>query len=153
MISTIIVDDEPLARERLRTLVGAAGGLEVVAECGDGLAAVRAIEHHRPGLIFLDIQMPEMDGFEVLQALDSPPPATIFVTAYDRYAVRAYDADNRAAIDRLTWSVSEVMFGPNLISDGSAAARRSRSSSGGSSRCPRASSARSSRRASASTIR
>lgn len=107
MISTMIVDDEPLARERLRTLVGAEDGLEVVAECGDGLSAVQSIEQHRPGLLFLDIQMPEMDGFEVLQALDGPPPPTIFVTAYDRYALRAFDV---AAVDYLLKPINAERF-------------------------------------------
>jgi len=92
----IIVDDEPLARERIRTLAAADGDVDVVAECGDGMSALRAIEQHRPDLLFLDIQMPEMDGFEVLQALDHAPPAVLFITAYDQYAVRAFDV---AAVD------------------------------------------------------
>jgi two-component system LytT family response regulator len=93
MIRAMIVDDEPLARERIRTLLEAEDGIEVVAECGDGLSAVSAIEHERPDLLFLDIQMPEMDGFHVLEsAIGSPAsPAVIFVTAYDKYALRAFD--------------------------------------------------------------
>ena len=107
MISTVIVDDEPLARERLRTLVGQESGLEVVAECGDGLSAVRAIDEHRPDLLFLDIQMPEMDGFEVLQAIGDAAPATIFVTAYDEYAVRAFEV---AAVDYLLKPINPDRF-------------------------------------------
>jgi two-component system LytT family response regulator len=91
-IRAAIVDDEPLARERLRTLLRAEGDVSVVAECAEGRAAVRAIETHRPDVVFLDVQMPEMDGFAVLQAL-SPRrvPNVVFVTAYDKYALQAFD--------------------------------------------------------------
>jgi two-component system LytT family response regulator len=108
MIRTMIVDDEPLARERLRTLAAAEPGLDVVAECGDGLSALRAIEQSRPDLLFLDIQMPEMDGFEVLQSLETPPPATVFVTAYDEYALRAFEV---AAVDYLLKPINPDRFG------------------------------------------
>ena len=91
-LRTVVVDDEPLARERIRTLLAAEGSVDVVAECGDGAAAVDAVTRVRPDLLFLDIQMPEMDGFEVLQALDPDRlPAIVFVTAYDEYALRAFD--------------------------------------------------------------
>jgi two-component system LytT family response regulator len=87
-----IVDDEPLARERIRTLLAAEDAVDIVAECGDGEAAVKAVAGERPDLLFLDIQMPEMDGFEVLQALDPRRlPAVVFVTAYDEYALRAFE--------------------------------------------------------------
>jgi len=92
-IRTLIVDDEPLAREWVRGALAEEPGIEVVAECGDGFKAVEAIQDLKPELVFLDIQMPGMDGFGVLEML--PPedlPAVIFVTAFDQYALRAFDA-------------------------------------------------------------
>jgi two-component system LytT family response regulator len=92
MIRTLIVDDEPLARERLRTLLQQESDIEIVGECADGRQAVGAIGTDAPDLVFLDIQMPVLDGFGVLQSLDDRPlPAIIFVTAYDQYALRAFD--------------------------------------------------------------
>jgi two-component system LytT family response regulator len=91
-IRAAIVDDEPLARERLRTLLLEEAEVEVVAECAEGSAAVKAIETHRPDVVFLDVQMPEMDGFAVLQALaPGRVPSVVFVTAYDKYALQAFD--------------------------------------------------------------
>jgi len=91
-IRTLLVDDEPLARDRLRSLLGAEPDFEIVGECGDGHEAVQAIEHHQPDLVFLDIQMPELDGFGVLAALKTPRmPEVIFVTAYNQHAVRAFE--------------------------------------------------------------
>lgn len=91
-LRVIIVDDEPLARERLRTLLADEHGVDVVAECGDGPAATSAIAALRPDLVFLDIQMPEMDGFEVLAAMPREAlPRVIFVTAYDEHALRAFE--------------------------------------------------------------
>ena len=88
----VIVDDEPPARARLRRLLKAHDDVEIVAECGDGATAVQAIEAASPDLVLLDVQMPELDGFEVLRALDVPKmPAVIFVTAFDQYAVRAFE--------------------------------------------------------------
>jgi len=88
----LIVDDEPLARERILDLLAGDAEVEVVGECGDGLAAVAAIEHHKPDLLFLDVQMPELDGFGVLEAIDeAKAPVIIFVTAYDQYALRAFE--------------------------------------------------------------
>src|ERR1700731_252829 len=86
-----IVDDEELARQLIREYLWETGGVEVVAECGDGFDAVKAISELKPDLVFLDVQMPKLDGFEVLELIDSPP-AVIFVTAYDTYAMRAFDA-------------------------------------------------------------
>ena len=87
-----IVDDEPPARARLRRLLKGQPDIEVVAECGDGAAAVHAIESLQPDLVFLDVQMPELDGFEVLAALElTRLPAVIFVTAFDKYALRAFE--------------------------------------------------------------
>lgn len=92
ILRVVIVDDEPPARARLRRLLKAHDAVEIAAECGDGAAAVQAIESARPDLVLLDVQMPELDGFEVLRALDMPRlPAVIFVTAFDSYAVRAFE--------------------------------------------------------------
>ena len=91
MIRAIIVDDEPLAREGLRDFLAAEPDVDIVSECGDGKAAARAIREHKPDLVFLDVQMPEMDGFELLGNLEPEEiPNVIFVTAYDRYALEAF---------------------------------------------------------------
>lgn len=87
----LIVDDEPLARERLRNLLGREDGVAIVAECGSGAEAIEAIREHRPDLVFLDIQMPGVDGFGVLEALGRDMPPVVFVTAFDAYAVRAFE--------------------------------------------------------------
>jgi two-component system LytT family response regulator len=92
-IRAVIVDDEPLARRRIRSLLGEAGDVEVVAECANGREAIQAIEGSPPDLLFLDIQMPELDGFDVLQAIGvGRVPVVIFVTAYDQFALRAFEA-------------------------------------------------------------
>jgi len=90
-LKAVIVDDEELARQLLREYLWEAGGVEVVAECANGFDAVKAIGELKPDLVFLDVQMPKLDGFEVLELID-PPPAVIFVTAYDQFAMRAFDA-------------------------------------------------------------
>jgi two-component system LytT family response regulator len=88
----LIVDDESVARRRVRRLLAAERDVTVIGECGDGDSAVAAIAADRPDLVFLDVQMPEKDGFEVLQAIPAAElPAILFVTAYDRYALRAFD--------------------------------------------------------------
>jgi two-component system, LytTR family, response regulator len=99
-LRTIIVDDEALARERIRTLLAGWDDVELVAECASGHDAVAAVRKFRPKLLFLDIQMPELDGFGVLQALPPPyrPEAIVFITAHDRFAVHAFDVN---AIDYL----------------------------------------------------
>ncbi|MGH9766915.1 MAG: LytR/AlgR family response regulator transcription factor [Blastocatellia bacterium] len=89
-IRALIVDDEPLARERIADLLADDAEVEIIGECGDGLAAVAAIENHKPDLIFLDVQMPELDGFGVLEAIEEAP-VIVFVTAYDQYALRAFE--------------------------------------------------------------
>ena len=91
-IRTLVIDDEPLARERMRTLVGAEPDFDVVGEAGDGMEAVDAIREHSPDLVFLDIHMPKLDGFGVIDAVgaDAMPPV-VFVTAYDQHALRAFD--------------------------------------------------------------
>ncbi len=91
-IRTCIVDDEPLARDRIRALLSLEPDIEVVAECADGGEAIRVIRDQRPDLVFLDVQMPVVDGFGVLRSLDGDtPPAVVFVTAYDQYALQAFD--------------------------------------------------------------
>ncbi|MFQ5637374.1 MAG: LytR/AlgR family response regulator transcription factor [bacterium] len=92
MIRTLIVDDEPLARERIRKLLENEPDFEVIGECTHGKEAVSAIRRDPPDLLFLDVQMPELDGFRVLERLRLPHmPAVIFVTAYDRYALKAFE--------------------------------------------------------------
>lgn len=91
-ISVLLVDDEPLAREMIREMLKDDSDVEIVCECVNGREAIDAIQEHNPDLIFLDIQMPEIGGFEVLEALKSVSvPHVIFVTAYDQYAVRAFE--------------------------------------------------------------
>jgi len=91
-LRAVIVDDEPLARERLRTLLGERPGYALVAECPDGEAAVAVLARERPDVVFLDVEMPGLDGFGVLEALgDEAPLHVVFVTAFDRYAVRAFE--------------------------------------------------------------
>jgi two-component system, LytTR family, response regulator len=88
----LIVDDESVARRRIRRLLASERDVTVIGECEDGESAVATIAAERPHLVFLDVQMPERDGFEVLQAIPTPElPAILFVTAYDRYALRAFD--------------------------------------------------------------
>jgi two-component system LytT family response regulator len=92
-VRALIVDDEPLAREWVRVAIQDDPDIEIAAECGDGFKAVEAIDELRPDLVFLDVQMPGLDGFGVLGMV--PPeelPAIIFVTAFDQYALRAFDA-------------------------------------------------------------
>ena len=91
-IRALLVDDEPLAREMIREMLKDDSDIEIVCECVNGREAIDAIQEHNPDLIFLDIQMPEIGGFEVLEALKSVNvPHVIFVTAYDQYAVRAFE--------------------------------------------------------------
>jgi len=105
-IRVLLSDDEVLARGRLRSLLEAEPGLEIVAECGDGRSAIAAIAREQPDLVFLDVQMPEIDGFGVVEALQKSGnlPLTIFVTAYDRYAMRAFEVH---AVDYLLKPVNQ----------------------------------------------
>src|SRR5262249_8589419 len=91
-IRAIIADDEPLARRKLRILLAAETGVQVVAECTDGEQTIQALKKHKPDLLLLDIQMPTADGFAVLASIpDEQMPIVIFTTAYDQYAVRAFE--------------------------------------------------------------
>lgn len=93
-LRTVVVDDEPLAREGLISLLGEIPGIAVIAECSNGYEACDTIIAHRPDIVFLDIAMPELDGFATLERLEPEdiPPAVVFVTAYDAHAVRAFSA-------------------------------------------------------------
>jgi len=91
-IRALVVDDEPLAREMICEMLATDAEVEVVGECANGREAIEAIKASTPDLVFLDVQMPEMGGFEVLESLDpNTTPYVIFVTAYDQYAVRAFE--------------------------------------------------------------
>ncbi len=99
MIRVVIAEDEPLARRGLRGLLERSGLVEVIAECADGPATVKAIRSLQPDLVFLDIQMPDLDGFGVLRQLSGKNrPLVVFVTAYDQYAVDAFEV---SAVDYL----------------------------------------------------
>src|SRR5215470_4033220 len=98
VVRALIVDDEPLARKRLRRLLASDSEVEVIGEAADGEAAISAIRELHPDLVFLDVQMPGIDGFEMLQRLGSNLPLIVFVTAHDRYALRAFEV---SAIDYL----------------------------------------------------
>jgi two-component system LytT family response regulator len=92
MTRTLIIDDEALARQRVRKLLETRSDVEIMQECRNGKEAIQAITEHQPDLIFLDIQMKDMTGFDVLQSLpENSWPLTIFVTAYDKYAIQAFD--------------------------------------------------------------
>lgn len=107
-IRTVIVDDEPLARRGIRAQLNEENDIEIVSECRNGLEAVAAIEEHAPDLVFLDVQMPELDGFGVLEAIGvDRMPVVIFVTAYDQYALRAFDVH---ALDYLLKPVDAERF-------------------------------------------
>jgi two-component system LytT family response regulator len=91
-LSVLVVDDEPLARERLRALLADEAEVRIVGECASGRTAVKAIQDKRPDLVFLDVQMPGLDGFGVVEQLgDDKLPAIVFVTAFDQYALKAFE--------------------------------------------------------------
>lgn len=107
-IKTIVVDDEPPARRNLRALLKGLPDIELVKECGNGRDAVNCIRAIEPDLVFLDVQMPEMSGFEVLEQLTGQPlPVIIFVTAYDQYALKAFDV---SALDYLLKPFHDARF-------------------------------------------
>jgi two-component system LytT family response regulator len=112
MIRALIVDDEPLARRFIRRMLEREDGVEIVGEYGDGRAAVAAVGELSPDLLFLDVQMPEMDGFSVLEQLDAARrPLVIFTTAYEQYAIRAFEAH---ALDYLLKPFDEARFTRSL---------------------------------------
>ena len=107
-IRALVVDDEPVARDRVVRLLQQQADIELVGQCSNGLETVTAIEQLSPDLVFLDVQMPEMDGFEVVRALEAGHvPAVVFVTAYDEYAVRAFEVH---ALDYLLKPFSSMRF-------------------------------------------
>jgi two-component system LytT family response regulator len=111
-INVLIVDDEPLARERIRALLERDPDVVVAGECSDGEEAVAAIRSLAPDLVFLDVQMPEKDGFDVVREVGaSAMPTVVFVTAYDQYAVRAFDV---CALDYLLKPFDEDRFAQAL---------------------------------------
>ncbi len=107
-VRAIIADDEPLARERVRSLLAEEPDVEVVAECSNGAQTLKATQEHRPDLLFLDVQMPRLNGFEVLEALDPEQiPVVIFTTAHDDHAIRAFEVN---ALDYLLKPFTEARF-------------------------------------------
>jgi two-component system, LytTR family, response regulator len=114
-VRVLLVDDEPPARRRLRALLGAEADVEVVGECATAAEAIAAVGRHRPDLLFLDVRMPEGDGFQVAEAVGDGGPLIVFVTAFGDHAVRAFDV---RAVDYLT-----KPFTPQRLSE---AVRRSR---------------------------
>ena len=105
-ISAIIIDDEPLARDIVKRYASTIEGLNIVAECSDGFEALRQIQTLQPDLLFLDIQMPKLDGFELLEVLEYNP-AIIFATAFDQFAIKAFEMN---AIDYLLKPFSKDRF-------------------------------------------
>lgn len=111
-IRTAIADDEPLARERIASMLEARDNYQIVAQCKDGAEAVAAIRKERLDLVFLDVRMPELDGFQVLDALGGgPAPAIIFVTAFEDYALRAFEV---SALDYLLKPFDRARFEKTL---------------------------------------
>jgi len=106
MIRTIIIDDEPLAREIIKEYLQSYSNITVVEECNDGFEGVKAIMQHHPDLIFLDIQMPKINGFEMLELVEQPP-AVIFTTAFDEFAIKAFENN---AVDYLLKPFSQERF-------------------------------------------
>src|SRR5580704_3604018 len=106
MIKAVLIDDEPLARSIVKEYLQSYKNIDVVQECGDGFEGVKAITQHQPELVFLDVQMPKINGFEMLELLEKPP-AVIFTTAFDDYAMKAFEAN---AIDYLLKPFSKDRF-------------------------------------------
>ncbi|HQP02612.1 MAG TPA: response regulator, partial [Bacteroidia bacterium] len=106
MIKAIVIDDEPLARSLVLEFLKAFPNIEVVQECNDGFEGLKAIQQFQPQLIFLDIQMPKINGFEMLELIENPP-GVIFTTAFDNYAIKAFEAH---AIDYLLKPFSQERF-------------------------------------------
>ena len=106
MIRVVLIDDEPLARSLVREYLQGYPDMEIMQECSDGFEGVKAIQQHNPDLIFLDIQMPKINGFEMLELIDEPP-SVIFTTAFDEYALKAFEAH---AVDYLLKPFSKERF-------------------------------------------
>ncbi len=111
MIRAVIADDEPLAREGLRARLGGTADITLVGEAANGFEAVEAISSLAPDLLFLDVQMPGLNGFEVLDRASTRVPAVVLVTAYERFAVKAFEAE---ALDFLLKPISDARFGDVL---------------------------------------
>jgi len=110
MIKSVIIDDEPLARSIVKEYLQDDKDIEVMQECGDGFEGVKAIMQHKPDIVFLDIQMPKITGFEMLELIDFPV-SVIFTTAFDEYAIKAFEAH---AIDYLLKPFSKDRFNKAL---------------------------------------
>lgn len=106
MYKVILIDDEPLARQLLSSLLKEHPQFDVVCECADGFDGFKAIQEHQPDMVFLDVQMPRLNGFEMLELLDAPP-SVVFCTAFDEYAVKAFEAH---AVDYLLKPVTKDRF-------------------------------------------
>jgi len=106
IINALVVDDEDLARAVVKECLAVHSGIKLLAECANGFDAVKTVNDLKPDLIFLDIQMPKLDGFEVLELLE-PQPAVIFITAYDQHALRAFEVH---AVDYLLKPFSQERF-------------------------------------------
>ncbi len=106
MYKVIIIEDEPLGRQLIASLLAAHGDMEIVAQCGDGFEGFKAIQQQSPDLIFLDVQMPRLSGFELLELLENPP-AVIFTTAFDQYALDAFESH---AVDYLLKPITRERF-------------------------------------------
>lgn len=111
-LTAVIVDDEPLGRERVRSLLAEERDVEILAECSSATAALAVIRERRPDVLFLDVQMPEIDGFELLRRLDAPLPLVIFVTAFDEHAVNAFEVH---ALDYLLKPIKPTRFHEALL--------------------------------------
>jgi two-component system, LytTR family, response regulator len=109
-MKVIIIDDEPLARSIIREYLQFHNELELIAECNDGFEGVKAIQQYQPDLIFLDIQMPKINGFEMLELIEEPP-AVIFTTAFDEYAIKAFESH---AVDYLLKPFSRDRFDKSI---------------------------------------
>jgi len=105
-MKAVIIDDEPLARMIVKEYLGFHPQIQIAEECNDGFEGLKAIMQHQPDIIFLDIQMPKINGFEMLELIDQPP-AVIFTTAFDEYALKAFDAH---AVDYLLKPFSKERF-------------------------------------------
>lgn len=111
MTKIVIIDDEPLARSVVKEYLQSHPDMEVIQECGDGFEGLKAVTHHQPDIVFLDIQMPKITGFEMLELIDQPPDV-IFTTAFDEYAMQAFEAN---AIDYLLKPFSKERFDKAIV--------------------------------------